>query len=397
MRQVRDYLRADGPEAERRLAPLATRSPAELERALRRLLADPSFWRSSGVSPATGLLPGQSIQVGNRTHRYGLYVPSSYRPERAYPLMLCLHGAGFNGDSYLERWQPRLGEEYLLACPSIEGGAWWTREGEALVLAVLDEVMRRYRVDPDRVALTGMSNGGLGAYLVGLYHADRFAGLAPMAAPFPRGFYPLFENGRHTPFYLIHGEQDQVIPVFYSRDAADYLRREGYAVVYREHGQVHPMAGGHFFPRDELPQLVDWLHTQQRAPRPDRVVAVLDRDHTGRFHWIRLDAIDPAVASFWSSEQNAEEARRLEAGVYARLSAQVRDNDITVETTGVHRYTLLLSPDLVDLSRPVRVTTNGRVSFDGPPVPDSRLLLEEARRRLDPSRLVWAEITIDVP
>ncbi|MEW6325532.1 MAG: hypothetical protein AB1515_09125, partial [Nitrospirota bacterium] len=212
LQQVADYLRADAPEAERQLAALADRPAGEIERALRQVLADASFWQVPGAA-ATGLLPGQPIQAGADTFRYGLYVPASYRPDRAYPLILCLHGAGFDGDAYLERWRPRLGEDYLLACPSIENGAWWTREGERLVLAVLDDVMRRYRVDPDRVVLTGMSNGGLGTYLIGLYHADRFAALAPMAAPFPRGFYPLFNNGRHTPFYLIHGEQDQVIPV----------------------------------------------------------------------------------------------------------------------------------------------------------------------------------------
>ncbi|MEW6325814.1 MAG: hypothetical protein AB1515_10565, partial [Nitrospirota bacterium] len=136
---------------------------------------------------------------------------------------------------------------------------------------------------------------------------------------------------------------------------------------------------------------------QKREASPDRVTAVRDRDHTGRFHWIRLDQIDPAIASFWSSEHNAEEARRLEAGAYARLTAEATGNEVTVETAGVRRYSLLLRPGAFDLSRPVRVLTNGQVSFESVVTPDSRFLLEEARRRPDPAQLVWAEITIDVP
>ena len=209
---VRQYLRADDQDAERLLPKLTGRRVTEIEAALHQVLDEPP-----SRSGPTGMLPDQSIRVGDADYRYALYVPPSYTPAKIYPLIICLHGAGFGGDAYLDRWQPRLQEAYILACPTIEDGAWWTKEAEALVLAVLDEVSRAYRIEPDRVFLSGMSNGGTGTFLIGLNHADRFAALIPMASAFPRALYPLLENARFTRFYIIHGSRDQVVPVRYSR------------------------------------------------------------------------------------------------------------------------------------------------------------------------------------
>jgi predicted esterase len=346
---------------------------------------------------AKGLMPGRTIKVNGEERRYGLYVPESYQPTKAYSLILCLHGAGFDGDSYLERWKPRLGERYLLACPSIEAGAWWTREGEDLVLAVLGEVMRDYHVDPDRVFLTGMSNGAIGTYLIGLNHPDRFAALIPMAGALPGSLLALLDNARTTPLYLIHGAHDQVIPVRFSQAVEAYLKKRGYRVVYREHDQMHPMAGGHFFPRDELPALVDWLEKQVRTAAPREVTVVRDRDHPGRAYWIRIDEIAPEAGSLWASETDPEEERRLAQGLYARIEAKIEsDNRIEVTAHNVRRYSVLLNPQLVDLDRPVRIVTNGELSFDGTVTPDVGVLLETARERPDPGSLVLAAVEVSV-
>ncbi|MBI3595562.1 MAG: prolyl oligopeptidase family serine peptidase [Nitrospirae bacterium] len=391
LQHVSAYLQADDQEAESLLPALSDRPIAELESALL-LTLDSSFQKSV----PTGMQRGRSIRVGDDSMRYGLYVPPAYDPSRSYPLILCLHGAGFDGDAYLDRWQPRLGEDYLLACPTMEEGEWWTRQGEALVLAVLSDISRTYHVDPDRVFLTGMSNGGIGTYLIGLNHPDRFAALIPMAGAFPTALFPLLDNAKNTPLYIIHGSKDQVMPVQYSRDVAAYLKRNGYPVIYREHDRVHPMAGGHYFPREELPDLLAWLKTQRRTSEPREPVVVRDRDHPGRDFWVRIDEIDSAAGSFWESEHHPGESRRLQQGAYARLKAQVSGNTIFMTTEHILRYSVLIPRHLVDLNKPVLVFTNGRVSFEQLLRPDGRSLLEEARRRPDPRQLVFSTIEIRV-
>lgn len=342
-----------------------------------------------------GIQPEQPVRVRNRTYSFGLYVPDTYLPFKDYALVVCLHGAGFTGDMYLERWQARLGENYILACPTLRHGTWWTYEAEELVLAVIRQLQAQYRIDPDRVFLTGMSNGGIGAYLIGLHHAPLFAGIAPMAAGLDEVLLPLLENFRGTPLYIIHGLQDQVMPVRLSRTVVKALDGFGIAYVYREHDRVHPQAGGHFFPREELPDLVAWFGTTRRNPNPTRLTAVRDASHLLPFGWTRIDATD-RIASF-SEEMIDRSDDDIASRRYARIEAQITaPNRIEVRTKHVRRYTLFLNDRLIDSGKPVTVVTNGRVSYEGVVAPSVETLLREARHRQDRYLTYSAKLTISV-
>ena len=140
---VREYL--DTPDAER------------ADRLLSAILADPRYSpvvvrdrirRQREYGPAaTGVQPNQPLSVGGRSYSFALSVPENYQPSRDYGLVICLHGAGFTGEAYLDRWKPRLGDDYILACPTYGMGAWWNRSAEELVLATMRAVWSRYRID----------------------------------------------------------------------------------------------------------------------------------------------------------------------------------------------------------------------------------------------------------
>jgi len=72
------------------------------------------------------------------------------------------------------------------------------------------------------------------------------------------------------------------------------------------------------------------------------------------------------------------------------------DNDIEVVTRGVRRYTLLLSPEQFDFTRPVRVITNGVESFAGMVEPDPGTLLRWVARDRDRTMLFGAALDIEV-
>ncbi len=348
------------------------------------------------VAQRTGAQPSVPLVLRQARFSYALYVPESYQPDRAYGLVVCLHGAGFTGEAYLERWQARLGDRYILACPSYSMGAWWTRPAEELVLATMRDVAAHYHVDPDRVFLSGMSNGGIGAWIIGMHYADLFAGLAPMASGLDRVLFPFLANLKSTPAYVIHGVKDQVMPVDLSRTITDELKRLGQDVTYREHDREHPMAGGHYFPKEELPELVAWFDRQRRTPLPKSVTALRDATHLGPAGWVRIDATD-RIAAFAENlvEGKDEFIRNM---VYARLDATITaPNRIEVTTTRVQRLSLFLNEELVDLSRPVTVVTNGVVAYEGPVTPSVATLLREARTRQDWRRLFPVQLTVTVP
>jgi pimeloyl-ACP methyl ester carboxylesterase len=342
-----------------------------------------------------GTIPDEEIDVQGEVYDLALSVPLTYQTAKGYGLVVCLHGAGFTGQAYLERWQARLGEDYVLACPTVPMGAWFTRGAEELVLATIRSVQRRYHIDPDRIFLTGMSNGGIGAWVIGMHDAPLFAGIAPMASGLDNVLLPFLANLRSTPIYIIHGSKDQVMPVELSRTITNELTRLGYPFVYREHDREHPMAGGHYFPREELPELVTWLNAQRRNPLPTSVTVVREASHFQPFGWVRIDTTD-AIAAF-SEDLVSKRDDRIKQREYARLDASiVAPNRIEVRADRVQRYSLFLNEQLIDSSKPLIVLTNGQVSFDGTVTPSLETLLKQARLRQDSRQLFPIHLAIQV-
>jgi len=388
---VQQYLASDDPnQSEALLKEIQEKKGVTVEQVERAI--------QSGIyppDPNVGALH-LDLKINGEPADYALYVPESYDPATAYPLIVCLHGAGFTGDSYLERWQARLGEKSILACPTMMGGAWWTPAGEALVMAVIEDVRSKYHIDPDRAYLTGMSNGGIGTYLIGMFHADRFAAISPMAAGIPDEIFPFLQNFSSTGIYIIHGAQDEVMPVILSRKISEYLKEQQIPYTYREHDRLHPMAGGHFFPREELPELVAWFEAQRREPYPTRVVSVRDSAHLEPFYWTEINQAEGEVASVFGSIFDQEDAERIKRGAFPSLIAEIKENRVDVKSERVEKYTLFFNRRLIDFSKPVVIYTNGQKSFEGRLSEGIASLLKEAKRREDRAALYTASVTIDL-
>lgn len=388
---VHQFLDArDSDEAERLLQGILSDEQASIEAVSHIIRGGRTYQRQ----PA-GILPSEQIVVRGQTYPLSLFVPASYEAAKRYALVVCLHGFGFTGEEYLERWRTRLGEDYLLACPTYPSGAWFTRRAEELVLETIHEVRRRYHIDPDRIFLTGMSNGGIGAWLIGMHHAPLFAGIAPMASGLDDVLMPFLANLRNTPIYIIHGAKDQVMPVHLSRSIAKELDALGYPYVYREHQREHPIAGGHYFPKEELPDLVAWFHHQRREALPTSLPLVRDASHFQHFNWLRIDSTDPIAA--FSDDLVDKRDERIRRRVYARLGASIAgSNRIEVRAEHVQRYSLFLNEQMIDVSKPLTVLTNGRSSFEGTVAPSVETLLRQARLRQDPERLFSVHLTIAI-
>ncbi|MDH3503943.1 MAG: alpha/beta hydrolase-fold protein [Nitrospirota bacterium] len=389
---VKKYVETSSPERAQGVLADIQRMPDVTVETISTILQQPPRYEAQPV----GAQPRRSVRVRDQDAEYALYVPTSYTPEQSYPLILCLHGAGFTGEAYLDRWMPRLGEKYILACPSVTMGSWWTRYGEELVLDVLHEVQEQYHIDPNRIFLTGMSNGGIGAWIIGMHHADRFAGIAPMASGIDEVLYPFLENLVHTPVYVIHGVEDQVMPVQLSRDLVKEMERRGIPYHYQEHTWTHAHAGGHFFPKQALPDLMAWFNGQQREPVPRSISLVRDATHLSPFSWVRIDMTDQIAAFTENLIDSRDEF--ITGGIYAKLHAQITTpNKIVVSTNRIRRFTVFLNQDLVDFSKPVIVETNGTKSFEGLVEPSIETLLQEVRHRSDTHTFFPAKLTIDVP
>jgi len=180
-----------------------------------------------------------------------------------------------------------------------------------------------------------------------------------------------------------------------SRTITEELTRLGYPYVYREHDREHPMAGGHYFPREELPELVSWFNAQRRNPLPTSITVVREASHFQPFGWVRIDATD-FIAAF-SDDLVSKREDKIQRREYAKLDASIAaPNRIEVRTEKVQRYSLFLNEQLIDSSKPLVVHTNGQVSFEGPVTPSLETLLRQARLRLDSRQLFPIHLAIQV-
>ena len=123
--------------------------------------------------------------------RYLLYLPEDYwmNTERSWPMILFLHGAGGedNDSSFvMSMGLPEVlyaGEQpddfpFVVVSPqAFPNGAWWDGDTLAILNALLEEVITTYRVDPDRVYLTGLSMGGYGSWFLATAYPERFAAM----------------------------------------------------------------------------------------------------------------------------------------------------------------------------------------------------------------------------
>ena len=119
---------------------------------------------------------------------YLLYLPGDYSPtsKKSWPLMLFLHGAGERGTNLARvavHGPPKLvghGKQempFIIVSPQCPTGERWRTD---TLMALLDDVSLKYRVDTNRIYLTGLSMGGYGTWALGNEHPERFAAIAPI-------------------------------------------------------------------------------------------------------------------------------------------------------------------------------------------------------------------------
>src|SRR6202158_5348628 len=119
---------------------------------------------------------------------FSLFVAEYYTPDRAWPLVMALHGGSGNGRGFLWSWlRDARSFGALLIAPTATGGTWalMGEDTDSPNLArILESVQNRWNIDPTKLLLTGMSDGGTFCYVSGLESASPFTHLAPVSATF---------------------------------------------------------------------------------------------------------------------------------------------------------------------------------------------------------------------
>jgi len=224
------------------------------------LLALGQFARAADAPRQTPLVLERNAKV---TFKYLLYLPKDYATQQAWPLVLFLHGAGERGDDLdmlKKHGPPKLIETgkdfpFLVVSPQCPKGKWW----EPMELAtLLDEITEKYKIDPDRIYVTGLSMGGFGTWSLAAYQPTRFAALVPICG----GGDPIWAHRISTvPAWVFHGGKDPTVPLARSQTMVDALKKLGSPVKFT----IYPEAGHDSWTQAyDDPELYTWLLQQKR-------------------------------------------------------------------------------------------------------------------------------------
>ena len=191
---------------------------------------------------------------------FSLYVPEYYEPGRAWPLVAALHGGSGNGGAFLWSWvREARTRGFIVMAPTARGSTWSLMEPRLdgpNIDSMVERIAADWHIDRARQLLTGMSDGGTFAYVLGLRADCRFTHLAPIAA----AFHPMLmafadaDRVRGLPVHIVHGAQDWMFPPELAQTAQHALEQAGAAVVYREIADL-----SHTYPRDANAAILDWF------------------------------------------------------------------------------------------------------------------------------------------
>jgi len=321
---------------------------------------------------------------------YILLVPESYDATRRYPVEFMLHG-GVSRPYPTEAgswWRGGIdslrSEDKIIVVPAAWNEAFWWFPNQAVNLqAILRDVKREYNVADNQVFLTGISDGGTGAYFFAFKQHTEWAAFMPyighpgvLRNPAGQASYQLyFENLIGKPLYIVNGEDDPLYPAASLAPFINVLREAEIDHVFREIEE-----GGHntrWLP-DETAAIEQFKLDNPRDPLPDTVQWVTDStDRFNRSHWLIIDEL----------------ARENAPGM---VKVSRNGNIINVNTASVAAFTLLLSPEEIDFTRPVAIYINDSLRRSERVQQDPQTLLKWAATDLDKSMLFTAELNLRV-
>ena len=230
------------------------------------LMSSMLFSSSSHADPGTQTPQKLDVQVPVKMN-YLLYLPDEYDSIESWPLVLFLHGAGERGNDLelvKKHGPPKLAAEgkkfpFIIVSPQCAEDLSW----EPIELtALLDQIIKTYNVDEDRIYVTGLSMGGFGTWRLAAYTPERFAAIAPICG----GGEPFWaKRYANLPTWVFHGALDTAVPLRRSEEMVAAMKKPGSEPKFT----IYPEAKHDSWTETyDNPELYEWLLSQTREPMP---------------------------------------------------------------------------------------------------------------------------------
>jgi hypothetical protein len=343
----------------------------------------------------------------------GLYLVSPGK--KGGGLLISMHGGGEGSGSAGSAhgiWGSAKGNGFTVISPEVMrkvSSAWNEPKEEQMVLEIIEAAKRTFQIDTDRICLAGHSMGGDGSWMIGGRNADLFAACAPLAGSVMPYMVGAAKNRMETPLSDYQGLMEGVIPnlmwlpyhIHHSDDdrneavhpddiATGYLKRLQKRWPTRYVHTYDRVTGiQHSLPSNGVKPIIKWLAKQRRKTYPREVIWETWWKTKNQMYWLYHP--DPRDAwRFHARFEGTGISNHIEVSATTK-PVQGRKEPKEVELT------LLLSPKMVDFSKPLRVTCGEQVLFEGPIHRTLWALLTSIGRRNDPKQWFEGHVKVTIP
>ena len=195
-------------------------------------------------------------------HEYWLYVPENYDPNVSHALVVWLHPAGKVGDrdieAFVNTWSGDCADRHFIVLgPKAENESGWLASEADVVLEEVQAVMEQYTIDPQRVVVHGMANGGQMAFYLGFHSRNVVRGVAVTGAALtiqPPDNLP----SQRLSFFVVAGDKDPLAKSI--METKPKLAKQKFSVVYRE----IPDMGRQYLDAQTLEEIIRWIDSLDR-------------------------------------------------------------------------------------------------------------------------------------
>jgi predicted esterase len=326
---------------------------------------------------------------------YFVRLPDNYDPKKSYPVLFFLHGA-VQGNSLVEYQSPswvldgwnRFYTKYaaiynvIMVYPKGSKKYNWMGpdDGFFMIPTMLKQIKRSINIDDDKVFITGHSNGATGSFSYLMKQQSPFAGFYGFnTQPKVRTGGTFIKNILNRSYFNVSTNEDYYFPP----DANDSLNviMTGLKVDYQDHRYL---GWPHWFPQfDEseplYPMIFRDIAGRKRNPFQSSIYWESDDVKYGKADWIKINQLDTLTKSAnWHQTVNFNIYKLLsynkkdslitkdtlvKAFNFPRKSGVVKgyykNNEFHLEASAVKSISVLISPDMIDMSKPIIVFVNG--------------------------------------
>ena len=357
---------------------------------------------------------------------YFVSLPANYNPKKSYPVLFFLHGAvqgnslsEYQMSSWVLKGWNRFYTKYaalnnvIMVYPKGSKKYNWMGpdDGFFMIPEMLKEIKQSINVDDDKVFITGHSNGATGSFSYLMKKQSPFAGFYGFnTQPKVRTGGTFIKNILNRSYFNVSTNEDYYFPP----DANDSLNviMTDLIADYQDHRYI---GWPHWFPQfDEseplYPMIFRDIASRKRNPFQSNTYWESDNVKYGKADWIQINQLDTLTKpATWHKPLNFNIHKLLsynkqdslittdtlvKAFNFPRKSGVVKglykNNEFHLETSAVKSISVFISPEMVDMNRPIVIYVNGIKKATHKAIYDKNFILANFKETYD-RKAVWVD------